>query len=277
MEMDVASTILAKVDALARQVNQMSTSHQQSAAVEPIYDGGTDTAYVDYVGSSSRPQNNPYSNTYNPGWRNHPNFSWNNNNNVQKGNPNPPPGFQGTFNQPPKSSVEEMLAKLVKDSEERNKSLDIILKNQDTTLRNHEASIKNLETQVGQIAKLLSERPQGSLPGNTEVNPREQVNVVILKDKNEGKSDPIRSHGVKVVEKTANFCEEGHEGREKPLKVKEYTPRIPYPACLNRPYIAERCKLNKLFDRLHLPFSFDVVASQDVYFSFGFSKKLSNL
>ena len=78
---------------------------------------------------------------------------------MQKGTPNPPPGFQGTFNQPPKSSVEEMLAKLVKDSEERNKSLDVILKNQDTTLRNHEASIKNLETQVGQIAKLLSERP----------------------------------------------------------------------------------------------------------------------
>jgi len=27
-----------------------------------------------------RPQNNPYSNTYNPGWRNHPNFSHRNNN-----------------------------------------------------------------------------------------------------------------------------------------------------------------------------------------------------
>ena len=155
-----------------------------------------------------------------------------------------------------------MLAKLVKDSEERNKSLDVILQNQDTTLRNHEASIKNLETQVGQIAKLLSERPQGSFPGNTEVNPREQVNVVILKGKNEGKFDPIRSHGGKVVEKTANFCEEGHEGREKPLKVKEYTPRILYLVCLNRPYIMEHHKLSKLFDRLHLPLPFDVVASQ---------------
>ena len=75
MEMDVASTILSKIDALARQVNQMSTSHQQLAAVEPNYDGETGTAYVDYVGSSSHPQNNPYSNTYNPGWRNHLNFS----------------------------------------------------------------------------------------------------------------------------------------------------------------------------------------------------------
>ena len=239
----------------------MSTSYQQLAAVEPIYDEGTNTAYVDYVGSSSRPQNNPYSNTYNPGWRNHPNFSWSNNNNVQKGNPNPPPGLQGTLGQTSKSPIEEMLAKLVKDSDERQKSLDIILKNQDTTLRNHEASIHNLETQVGQIAKLLSERPQGSLPGNTEVNPIEQVNVVILKSENEGQSDLIKSHGEKVVEKTANFSKEGHEGREQPLKVKEYTPRIPYPACLNQPYIAERCKLSKLFDRLHLHLPFDVVAS----------------
>ena len=69
----------------------------------------------------------------------------------------------------------------MRDSDERNKSLDIILKNQDTALRNHEASIHNLETQVGQIAKLLSERPPGSLPGNTETNPREHLKAVTLR------------------------------------------------------------------------------------------------
>ena len=68
---------------------------------------------------------------------------------MQKGNSNPPPGFQRTIGQTSKSPIEEMLAKLVKDSDERQKSLDIILKNQDTTLRNHEASIHNLEIQVG--------------------------------------------------------------------------------------------------------------------------------
>ena len=31
---------------------------------------------VYYVGNFNR-NNNPYSNTYNPGWRQHPNFSWN--------------------------------------------------------------------------------------------------------------------------------------------------------------------------------------------------------
>ena len=31
---------------------------------------------VNVVGQFSRSGNNPYSNTYNPGWRNHPNFGW---------------------------------------------------------------------------------------------------------------------------------------------------------------------------------------------------------
>ena len=62
---------------------------------------------TNYVGNQfqGRQANNPYSNTYNPGWRNHPNFSWSNNNNVGASNfPNnnnnslqrqqAPPGFQ---------------------------------------------------------------------------------------------------------------------------------------------------------------------------------------
>ena len=39
---------------------------------------------ANYVGNQfqGRQANNPYSNTYNLRWRNHPNFSWSNNNNV---------------------------------------------------------------------------------------------------------------------------------------------------------------------------------------------------
>jgi hypothetical protein len=36
-----------------------------------------DQEQANYMG-----QNNSYSNTYNPGWRNHTNFSWNNNQNA---------------------------------------------------------------------------------------------------------------------------------------------------------------------------------------------------
>lgn len=38
---------------------------------------------VNFLGNFQRTQqNNPYSNTYNPGWKNHLNFSWSNNNNF---------------------------------------------------------------------------------------------------------------------------------------------------------------------------------------------------
>ena len=38
-------------------------------------------ASVNYVGNYNRqPQNNPYLNTYDPGWKQHPNYSWSNQN-----------------------------------------------------------------------------------------------------------------------------------------------------------------------------------------------------
>ncbi|XP_027157996.1 uncharacterized protein LOC113759613 [Coffea eugenioides] len=48
---------------------------------------------VQYLNNYNRPlQNNPYSNTYNPGWRNHPNFGWKDQGNQQRSMN--PPDFQ---------------------------------------------------------------------------------------------------------------------------------------------------------------------------------------
>ncbi|KAF7820643.1 uncharacterized protein G2W53_026098 [Senna tora] len=71
---------------------------------------------------ANRNANNPYSNTYNPGWRNHPNFSWSQNQGAgpsSSARPNNPPGFNiGGFNQQAralplptekKPSLEEMM------------------------------------------------------------------------------------------------------------------------------------------------------------------------
>ncbi|PPS19368.1 hypothetical protein GOBAR_AA01216 [Gossypium barbadense] len=54
--------------------------------------------------------------------------------------------------------------------------------NTETILKNQQASIQGLETQIGQLAKLISERPQGSLPSNTESSPREQLNAISIQD-----------------------------------------------------------------------------------------------
>ncbi|PPR97343.1 hypothetical protein GOBAR_AA23326 [Gossypium barbadense] len=55
--------------------------------------------------------------------------------------------------------------------------------NTETALKNQQASIQGLETQIGQLSKLISERPQGSLPSNTEPNPREHLNAISIQDK----------------------------------------------------------------------------------------------
>ncbi|PPS00974.1 hypothetical protein GOBAR_AA19686 [Gossypium barbadense] len=54
--------------------------------------------------------------------------------------------------------------------------------NTETAFKNQQASIEGLETQIGQLAKLISERAQGSLPSNTEFNPKEQLNAITSQD-----------------------------------------------------------------------------------------------
>ncbi|PPR87912.1 hypothetical protein GOBAR_AA32778 [Gossypium barbadense] len=61
--------------------------------------------------------------------------------------------------------------------------------NTETTLKNHQASIQRLETHIGQLSRLISERPQGSLPSNTEPNLKEQLNTINVQDE-EGFIEP---------------------------------------------------------------------------------------
>ncbi|PPS19421.1 hypothetical protein GOBAR_AA01159 [Gossypium barbadense] len=54
--------------------------------------------------------------------------------------------------------------------------------NTKTTLKNQQVSIQGLETQIGELAKLIFKCLQGSLPSNTESNPREQLNAITIQD-----------------------------------------------------------------------------------------------
>ncbi|KAL5544723.1 hypothetical protein UlMin_008507 [Ulmus minor] len=125
---------------------------------------------VNYVANNQR-QFNPNSNYYNPGWRNHPNFSWSNNQNVQK----PPSGFQA---QEKKPTMEETFTQFMTRT-------NAFIDDTQANFRNQGASIRNLEHQVGEISKLLTERGQGALPSNTERNPREEAKAITLRSGNE--------------------------------------------------------------------------------------------
>ncbi|KAG8474500.1 hypothetical protein CXB51_031170 [Gossypium anomalum] len=82
---------------------------------------------LNYMGNNPRSQNNPYSNTYNAGWRNHPNFSW-----GGQGNQRPPlpSGFQQPrYQQEKKPNLKEMLSKFIAVSETRFQNTETALKN----------------------------------------------------------------------------------------------------------------------------------------------------
>lgn len=66
-----------------------------------------------------------------------------------------------------------MLAKFISMLETR-------FQNIETTLKNQQSSIQELENQFGQLAKLVFERSQVSLPSDTETNPRIFFLLVIL-------------------------------------------------------------------------------------------------
>ncbi|PPS17730.1 hypothetical protein GOBAR_AA02829 [Gossypium barbadense] len=75
-----------------------------------------------------------------------------------------------------------MLSKFISVSETH-------FQNTETALKNQQVSIQGLETQIGQLSKLISKRPQGSLPSNTEPNPREQISVINIQN-DEGVVEP---------------------------------------------------------------------------------------
>ena len=117
----------------------------------------------------ANPQNDPYAPTYNPGWRQYPNFSYKN---PTQGSTQPPPGFQAP--QEKKSDLKDLIRSYITSNEQK-------WTKQEVSNKNMEASLKDLENQVGQLANNLSRRPQAGLPSNTEKNPREKVNAVTLR------------------------------------------------------------------------------------------------
>ncbi|KAF5458672.1 hypothetical protein F2P56_022685 [Juglans regia] len=89
-------------------------------------------------------QNNPYFNTYNPGWRNHPNFSWKDQGN-QGSNSRPfhPLGFQPRPSQLESKQPREIaIEKLTNASSERFERLEAKVDQLATSNRNVEVQLR---------------------------------------------------------------------------------------------------------------------------------------
>ena len=110
------------------------------------------------------------------GWHNNKNnqgyksYGWRNSlNNI------PPP----RVSEPPPEKKVDLEQALVKMLTSHTAFMNVIkanMQHQATQLNNQATHLRNLEVQMGQMANLLTERQQGSLPSNPEVNLRREGN-----------------------------------------------------------------------------------------------------
>ena len=135
--------------------------------------------------------------------------------------------------------------------------------------KNHSSSIHNLEIQVGQLANSLSVRNQGSLPSNTEKNPKEQLKAITLRsgieiptpkatvEYEEKKKEEVKEQEDEWVEVKVEKEPEIQKGnKEKPKSsppIQPYKPLAPYPERLKKQeHDQQFAKFLERFKTLHI-------------------------
>ncbi|XP_010694905.2 uncharacterized protein LOC104907646 [Beta vulgaris subsp. vulgaris] len=163
-----------------------------------------ETREVNAVGYQGQRKYDPFSNSYNPGWRDHPAFSYKQRNptlqgnqNLQQGNHPPPlmPPYQaqGKSSSSNSMSTEDMIKALAQN-------VSTMQSNMVQFQQETRSSIQNLETQVGQMSSVVNKleaQSLGKLPSQTEVNPKRNVSAMTLRsgkelvDQEPGKSKVV--------------------------------------------------------------------------------------
>ena len=121
------------------------------------------------------------------GWRNNQNQNSQNNQGYGwRNNQNNMPSNRASETPPEKKmDLEQALAQMLTSHSAFMNETKANMQQQATQLNNQAAQLRNLEVQMGQMANLLTERQPGSLPSNSEVNPRrdgnEHVKAVMLR------------------------------------------------------------------------------------------------
>ncbi|KAL5554731.1 hypothetical protein UlMin_042132 [Ulmus minor] len=168
-----------------------------------------------YNSGSYNRGNNPYSNTFNPGWRQHPNFSWSTQTGQSSNNPNrpinpnasAPPGFQQQQGLRPQNPTQSA-------PQERGDSLEAMMRafmsKTETHIQNQGAALRNLENQVGQLATALSSRPSGALPNLVQ---EESINQQV---KNQQENKEVENSAEKSDADVSEVPQQIHQQRRPP-------------------------------------------------------------
>ncbi|CAN6685874.1 unnamed protein product [Malus baccata var. baccata] len=154
--------------------------HVSEKCPQLIENGGWESANDIGFQSQNQSRHDPYSNTYNPGWRDHPNFKWREPQQPQNqgGFRQQPPGFFPKTYGPPQNQAQsgpsasgtsldndallKILTKLSNGQEDQAKAM-----------QNQDKRVDQLEKQIGQIAEFVGKfRDPGQLPSSTIPNPK---------------------------------------------------------------------------------------------------------
>ncbi|XP_060974176.1 uncharacterized protein LOC133039325 [Cannabis sativa] len=127
--------------------------------------------------SYGKPNDSPFSNTYNPNWRNHPNFSW---------RQNQPQMNQGNqFNMPNPNHAQPSQPYPLQRKPSLEDTLQQFMQSTQQIMQNQSQSIAKLETQLGQLANAVTEREKGRFPSQPIPNPKGQYEVGVPSHKEE--------------------------------------------------------------------------------------------
>ncbi|XP_071916150.1 uncharacterized protein [Coffea arabica] len=196
---------------------------------------------VNMAGHAPAPRKpyDPYSSTYNPGWRDHPNLSYGGN---RQSNfvPNRQQGHQQQYHHrpPPLSnsspSMEEMMKQLLANQQKTDSDLQ--------SMRNQLGQVQSLQNQMNQMAitiNRLESQVQGKLPSQPEANPK-NVSVMTLRSGKEVQGpEPVipKDKDEERIEKELE--EEGRDNKNakvssNPIPTAKTNPP-PFPSRLEKP------------------------------------------
>ncbi|KAM0981427.1 hypothetical protein ACFX2A_014761 [Malus domestica] len=208
--------------------------HPTDKCPQLIENGGWETLNAAGFGQQYQQRNDPFSNTYNPGWRDHPNFKWRE---PQQGQQ------QSTFRQQPPGFYQKPFAPNQTQAQPAQKSGSSIDNDQIFNLltsmaqgmQTRDKKVDELEKQVGQIVEFMGQfRDQGRLPSSTVANPKggfETAKAITLRSGKQVGTEPQASKTSHEEDEKLQFEE---NTQATPTARRE--PPLPQPSCTSNPY-----------------------------------------
>ena len=133
--------------------------------------------------------------------------------------------------------------------------------------KNASASLKNLETQVGQLALNMPNQSKGTVPSDTQKNPKDCMAIQLRsgKDLSSNKKIELEKEETEKKEEENSQIEQlkGSNDQKKKEGVPAYTPAVPFPQRLQKSRREEQfSKFLDIFKKIEINIPFPEVISQ---------------